>query len=248
MARFFGISDIHIRDSKDPAYRKLLNLISKSSAGDVFFLGGDIFDFLVEDQPSQTRELAEFFNALDSRSQAGVRFLYVEGNHDFHLGYMKKRIQKLEVDPESFSIEFEGKRFYLAHGDLVDQEDRKYLMLRSFFRSRFIHTAARILPERVVAKIGEKSDTVFGDQDPRLLDERGLDRQKKSREKFHTFARKKFLEGYDFVVLGHCHDLDEERVVEGGKNFQYINIGYPKKHSKFIFWEPGMSSIERRDF
>ena len=248
MGRFFAISDIHITDSKDPAYRKLLTFVSQAQTGDLVFLGGDVFDFLGGDQPILTREYSEFIKAVSEKIKSGARFLYVEGNHDFHLKFLTRKIPGLELSPESFSVDFEGKRFYLAHGDLVDQEDRKYLMLRKFFRSPFIRTAAKVLPGRLVAMIGAQSDKAFGDQTSKTPEARPSVRLTKTREKFRDFAERKFAQGFDFVVLGHCHDLDEYRATEKSKPVHYMNVGFPKKHETFVFWEPGMSSLERKPF
>lgn len=247
MARFIGISDIHITHAKDPAYRKLLNLMESARAGDLFYLGGDIFDFIVGEQPGQMREYSEFLTVLEKKSGEGVHFLYVEGNHDFHLSHLQK-MKNVRVDPESFNVPFEGKRFYLAHGDLVDRDDHGYLFLRSIFRSPFIRAAARVLPEKIVSMIGDKSNQASQSKNPRLPEDRGESHLALIRKKFRTFAASKVGEGADFVVMGHCHDLDQSEVDGNGRTGFYMNVGYPKKHGKYVYWEPGLKSLERRDF
>lgn len=245
MGRFFAISDIHITNSKDPAYSKLIDLIHKTVPGDVFYLGGDIFDFLVGDQPALRHEYSQFFSLIVDKKKSGVRFLYVEGNHDFHLDFLADEI---EVSSESFSLDFGGKRFYLAHGDLVDQEDKKYLILRSIFRSAFIRFTARALPDRAVLWVGDKASEASRNRNPRLLDERGPESLERIRKKFRRFSEDKIKEGFHFVVLGHCHDLDEKEFNSSSGQGHYMNIGYPKKHGRYVYWEPGLTRLERREF
>ena len=65
------------------------------------------------------------------------------------------------------------------------------------------------------------------------------------RKIFRNYAAEQVALGYDFVVLGHCHDLDEMSFTIGGRKGQYINIGFPRIHGSFLSWTPGEEKIQR---
>ena len=62
--------------------------------------------------------------------EAGTEIVFVEGNHDFHLGPFFRETLGCRVLPDGGAVEIDGRRVYLAHGDLVDSTDRGYRLLR----------------------------------------------------------------------------------------------------------------------
>jgi hypothetical protein len=62
---------------------------------------------------------------------------------------------------------------------------------------------------------------------------------------YRAHAETKRSQGFDFVVMGHCHDLDDW----GGF---YWNMGYPPVHRQYIVFDPRAGaakvSLERRNF
>ena len=61
------------------------------------------------------------------------------------------------------------------------------------------------------------------------------------RSVFREFAEEKKRQGFDFVILGHCHDLDDLQPF-------YFNMGYPPVHRQFLYWSAESNSVKRRDF
>lgn len=229
------ISDIHIFGADDPLYGSLLALMRDALLpGDRFVLAGDIFDFLVGDQPSLNRRYSAFFESLSEMGRRGVETTYIEGNHDFHLRGVFAGLSNVRVVSAETEIAVEGKRVYVAHGDLVDREDRGYLALRVFFRSPFIRFIAFALPERAVEWIGKRSAESSRARNPRLPESRGTDRLSRLRATFRGFAEGKFREGFDAVVLGHCHDLDGKDFSAGGRTGSYLNVGFPRVHGTYV--------------
>jgi UDP-2,3-diacylglucosamine hydrolase len=232
------ISDIHIFGAEDPLYASLLALLREELVpGDHLVLAGDIFDFLVGNQPVLNDQYSEFFAELRRLGNQGVRTTYIEGNHDFHLAKVFAEIPNLRLVPAETTIDLPGKRIYVAHGDLVDREDRGYLALRAFFRSPFIRFAAFALPEPVVSWIGARSADSSRKRNPRLPESRGGEHLARTRKKFRSFAEGKFREGFDAVVLGHCHDFDGQEFVEGGRMGRYLNVGFPRVHQSFVVYD-----------
>lgn len=243
--RLVAVSDLHITDSLDPAYLGLVHLFSELSSGDVLFLGGDIFDFYVGRKMIEHRKNQNFFSELKNLSDRGIRILYAEGNHDFHLGFLQEKIQGLTIIESELDFSWQGKRFYLAHGDQVDFEDRNYLKLRKILRTRFMRFLSRNLPDSLLEWIGEKSNSASQNRNQKLLVANEGVRLSRVREIFRAFAESKFKEGFDFVILGHCHDLDEWEL-NTSRFCHYMNIGYPKTHGHYVEWQVGTPRLVRK--
>ena len=117
---------------------------------------------------------------------------------------------------------------------------RGYLALRAFFRSPFIRFTAFALPERAVEWIGNRSADSSRKRNPRLPESRGGDHLANLRKTFRTFAERKFREGFDAIVLGHCHDLDGEEFIADRRKGRYLNVGFPRAHHSYVeFTEAG---------
>jgi UDP-2,3-diacylglucosamine hydrolase len=245
------ISDIHIFGADDPLYASLLALMAEElEPGDHLVLAGDIFDFLVGNQPGLNRRYSAFFAALRKLGENGVHTTYIEGNHDFHLRENFAEVPALHVAAAETEIALSGKRVYVAHGDLVDRDDRGYLALRAFFRSPFIRFAAFALPEAAVEWIGKRSAVSSRKRTPRLPETRGGDHLARLRRTYREFAKRKFREGFDAIVLGHCHDLDGEEFSEAGRSGRYLNVGFPRVHRSYVVFtaENGLARKSLRRF
>jgi hypothetical protein len=65
------------------------------------------------------------------------------------------------------------------------------------------------------------------------------------RKIYRSYAAERLAEGYDYVVMGHCHDLDEMSFQIGGRAGQYVNVGFPRVHGSYLSWSPGDEKIMR---
>ena len=65
------------------------------------------------------------------------------------------------------------------------------------------------------------------------------------RNLYRSYAAERIARGCDFVVMGHCHDLDEKSFVIDGRPGQYVNVGFPRAHGSFLSWSPGDERIQR---
>lgn len=246
---FFALSDLHIRGSDDPLYESLLKVIrDRARGGDTLVLAGDVFDFFVGDKLIFIAQYSRFFAELGAASQRGVKIHYIEGNHDFLLRRAFAGIPAIEVHSHHVTEELDGKRFYVAHGDTVDQTDYGYLALRMFLRSPIIRAFVKFFPGSLINWIGEtgsRRSRQSQENSPKLAHQYPCDRFERIRKVFRSFAAERLTEGFDFVVLGHCHDLDEMRFQIGGRTGQYVNVGYPRVHGSFLSWERDDEYIRR---
>jgi UDP-2,3-diacylglucosamine hydrolase len=242
----YVISDLHILDADDPLYFSLLRLLrERAVSGDVVVLAGDLFDLFIGTKQVFKRRYIDFFNALREASDKGVDIHYIEGNHDFLMAPALDGIQRLNVYSLEAKLEIEGKRFYFAHGDTVDSKDYGYRFLRAFFRSFFMRIVITLLPGKWVERIGEASSQKSSGGKPRLARELPLQRMEYLRNIYRSYAAERLAEGHDFVVMGHCHDLDEMSFNVGERRGQYVNVGFPRVHGSFLSWLPGEERIQR---
>ena len=75
------------------------------------------------------------------------------------------------------------------------------------------------------------------DSQPVLFAHLPMERQEKLRKIYRNHAADRILEGFDFVIMGHCHDLDEKQFQVAGRVGQYMNVGYPRVHASMLVWD-----------
>lgn len=202
--------------------------------GDRLVLAGDIFDFLVGHQPKLNEQYQEFFTLLRAKGVGGAEITFIEGNHDFHLDATFDGLPHFQLEKSEVVITTPLSKVYVAHGDLVDREDTGYLALRLFFRSAFIRFIAGILPEKVVVWIGTHSSKASQNLNARVTSAKGRLRLERLRKIYREFAEKKFIEGFDAIILGHCHDAHAFDFTDGQRRGRYLNVGYPKVHRSYL--------------
>jgi UDP-2,3-diacylglucosamine hydrolase len=242
----FVVSDLHIWGSEDPLYGSLVKLArDRVSSNDVLVLAGDIFDVFVGNKKVFVQEYEDFISALKQASSKGVRVHYIEGNHDFLLKSVFAGCTGIQVHSEAVEIELENKKFFLAHGDLANSKDYGYRVLRAFLRSLFLRTVVAVVPGWFVRAVGERSSKYSRVLTPRNPIELPIEKRERLRKVYRSFAAEKLAEGFDFIVMGHCHDLDEKTFIIGSRIGQYVNVGYPRIHGSLLSWHAGEDKITR---
>lgn len=241
------LSDLHIRADSDPVYFALIRVIrDQAQPGDIVVLAGDIFDLFVGGKRLFLKRYAEFVEAVRHALAKGVRIHYIEGNHDFQLRRAFKDLQNFEVHPHHMTLDLAGKRFLIEHGDTVDRTDYGYLTLRTIFRSLPLRALIRAVPGEVVDVIGKNFSKLSQKTKPRVPTHLPILRMERVRKVFRSYAAEKLTQGFDFVIMGHCHDLDEMRFQIDGRSGHYMNVGYPRNHRSFVYWETGEKELTRK--
>lgn len=229
--RLLFTSDLHLTRA-DSARRKLwvrfLDEIPQEN--DWLVLGGDIFDLFVGNKAVFCDAFADELDALKRALKRGVRLAYLEGNHDFHLqGVLANTPGDWRVEADAFTLDLEGVKIWVDHGDLVDPEDLGYRLLRVFSRSVFGRALVRLLPDLFFARFGEWSS-----RQSRKYNNLGRlpeARQEHTRRLFQAHASERLESGYDFVLMGHSHLPQEYRSASGGI---YINLGYNSEKIPYL--------------
>jgi UDP-2,3-diacylglucosamine hydrolase len=242
----YAVSDLHILGPDDPLYRSLLKLLrEQAKPGDTVVLAGDLFDLFVGNKKVFVERYRGFLEALGEAGRGGVRIHYIEGNHDFHLRRVFAAIPGLQLHSHDFDLELGGRKFHFSHGDLADRKDYGYRVLRAVFRSPFMKAFVTLAPGSVVEWIGTTSSRKSQASKPRLPTSLPPGRMEYLRNVYRSYAAEHLARGCDYVVMGHCHDLDEKCFLIDGRPGQYMNVGFPRVHGSFLSWSPGDEKIHR---
>jgi UDP-2,3-diacylglucosamine hydrolase len=207
--RAIFLADAHLCKPTDPNYRALSTFLKEQlGRTDMLVLLGDIFEFWIgKDTPPA--EHASLIDCLEEMAKQGTKLVYVEGNHDFHLGPVFTQRLNCQVLPDGGKIEIDDKKVYLAHGDLANPNDLGYRRLRKFLRSGFIRSLIRSLPNRLLMFIAARAS---------------YESRKSSSEKRYRWPAQDILKpyaesiiasGHDVVVTAHFHQPFHEKVGDG---------------------------------
>lgn len=137
----YFLSDIHlgasyIANPREHEQRVARWLLSIAPTARRLFLLGDVMDYWWDYRAVVPRGHVRFLGALASLADAGVEITWLKGNHDIWLfDYMQKEVGAQVVDG-ALTVELDGKKFFLEHGDGVGPQSRGFRLIRGAFRNR----------------------------------------------------------------------------------------------------------------
>ncbi len=230
MKSTYFISDVHLGalpagEEKDRVLL-FLNFLKEleKKAKRIFFVG-DLFDFWFEYKYVIPKRYFSVLHQLKNLANKNIEMHYLTGNHDFWLGEFFNKEMGIITHEYDWSGEIEGKKFYLYHGDGIAKKDVGYRILK------------RILRNKINIKIYRWLHPDFGIPFARFVS--GSSRLYTNRinlndnDDYTEFAKSKFDEGYDFVLMGHRHNPLEFEF----ENKKYINIGDWLVHFSYVVFD-----------
>lgn len=234
------LSDLHLLHPEEPFYRAVLRFIREiPKAGDHLALAGDIFDVYVGNKKVFRELHRPFFEAVREACTRGVSVHHIEGNHDFWIAqsYTDMGCAQAVVHGDFIEIHLDGRKLRVEHGDLADETDRFYLLLRKFFRSGLGLTLVQAFPGGALDRLGQLWSNTSRDA-KKLPDDWTAEDRERLRSIFFDYARTRVGPGKaDALVMGHCHD---PHACDG-----YMNVGFPRRHQQWVRWNPRTNTLER---
>lgn len=194
------LADTHLSDPADPIYRQVMNLLEEHTGQlRTLVLLGDIFEFWIGYRHVVFSSYVPLLEKLRQLREAGTQLVFVEGNHDFHLGPYFRDILDCRILPDGGPLELDGRRIFLTHGDLVNPHDKGYRRLRRVLRHPLTRRLLSWIPPDAAWAVARRAS--------RLSARKGNGRQRRRipDEALLAFARERFEEGYDTVITGHFH-------------------------------------------
>jgi UDP-2,3-diacylglucosamine hydrolase len=202
------LSDAHLgalpREAEASRERRLTSfLASLPGRASSLYIVGDLFDFWYEYRTAIPRRLFGTLSALQRVREAGIEIVYLNGNHDFWLGtFMAEELGIRTVDG-AVTVEQQGRKLWVHHGDGLVGGDLGYKFLRSVLRSPaaigaygWLHPDLGIPLAHAVSEMSRRSRG-----EPELRPEK----------LWNEIAKPRFEEGYDGVIIGHFHHAYEQR-------------------------------------
>lgn len=222
--KIYFLSDFHLGAPDAVASlqreKKIVQFLDsiKSSAAELFIVG-DILDFWFEYKQVVPKGYVRLFGKLAEISDAGIPIHFFVGNHDMWVkNYFQQELNmKVYMQPERF--EFNGKKFYVGHGDGLGPGDHGYKFLKKIFRNPVCQWAFGMLPPGVGLGLANyfsrKSREAVKDMDEHFLGEEN--------EWLIVYSKEVLQkEAVDYFIFGHRHLALDFKLND---NSRYINLG-----------------------
>ena len=188
----------------------------KSDATEIFLIG-DIFDFWFEYKSVVPRGYLRLLGKLAEITDAGIPITLFTGNHDMWMfDYLREELN-VTIERKHIYKEFNGKRFFIGHGDGIGPGDHGYKFIKAVFSNPFCQWLfARLHPNLAfaIAKYcSNQSRAVVED----------LEFKGEEKEFQVIFAKEKLAnEKIDYFIFGHRHIPNDIMLNEISR---YINTG-----------------------
>ncbi len=174
------------------------------------YLMGDVFHYLIGDRKFMTPAIETTIEAFRRVKERGVPTFYVEGNRDFYLkgSFLESSFSFVDL---AFSIETPAGRYFLTHGDRINDRDYPYRFWRFVSKNPVAFAAMKAVPERAARSF-------VSNVEARLHKSNFRHKYRIPEERILGFAAKRWAEGDRTVLLGHFHrewskQLDDGRMV-----------------------------------
>ncbi|MCX6154653.1 MAG: UDP-2,3-diacylglucosamine diphosphatase [Candidatus Kapabacteria bacterium] len=219
------ISDVHLgffeRNEDKIIEDKLIAFLSSiPEQCKKLLIVGDLFDYWFEYKTVipriYIRTLAELYN-LKKRN---IEIEFIIGNHDFGLIDFFETELDIKTYREDIEREFYGKKFYISHGDGKSENDTGYKILKSILRHQLSMRLFQVLHPDFGIYLAK-----YSSQKSR----KHTDKKNYGNDSMIKFAKQKNDEGFDYVVMGHCH----KPIIIKNQTGSYINLGAWMKEPQF---------------
>ncbi|AMO56282.1 UDP-2,3-diacylglucosamine hydrolase [Endozoicomonas montiporae] len=150
------ISDLHLTPERPDIARAFLRFMDEQAPkSDALYILGDFFEYWVGDDAMEPfhRNIAD---KLRQYTNAGHQLFFMPGNRDFAVGrqFLKRTGARWLNDP--CTIELNGEKILLMHGDLLCTDDEQYQKYRRRIRHPLVLGFLRLLPLSYRKKLGAR--------------------------------------------------------------------------------------------
>jgi UDP-2,3-diacylglucosamine hydrolase len=208
----------------------------KADASEIYLVG-DIFDFWYEYRYTIPKGNARLQGKIAEITDAGIPVHFFVGNHDLWMKDYFKQELNVSVFHDPITRIYNGKTFYIGHGDGLGPGDKGYKILRRVFASPLCQWLfSRLHPNLafyIAKRSSKRSRVITGDSDEKFLG--------KENEWLYLFCRE-YLKTHavDYFIFGHRHlplDLD----VDG--KARYINLGEWIQYNTYAVFDGNTLSL-----
>lgn len=190
----------------------------KQDASEIYLMG-DLFDFWFEYKYTAPKGFVRLLGKIAEIVDAGIPVTLFTGNHDMWMfDYLPKELG-VTIHRKPVTREYNGKKFYLGHGDGLGPGDKGYKFIKKIFSNPFCQWLfARLHPNfsMWMANYWSKTSRISnGNDDAKFTGEEN--------EWLVVYAKELLeKEHVDFFIFGHRH---LPLTINLKNNSKYINLG-----------------------
>jgi len=222
--KIFFLSDFHLgapNAASSLEREKLIIRFLEETKREAFtyFIVGDLFDFWYEYRRVVPKGFVRVMGKLAELTDSGIPVNFFVGNHDMWMKdyFISEMNIPVYFEPREFT--FNGKKFFIGHGDGLGPGDHGYKRLKKLFRNPLSQWLFGILPPAVGMGLAHyfsrKSRAATGTSEEHFLGE--------DKEWLLIFCREMLkTKDFDFFVFGHRHLPIDYRL---NNSSRYINLG-----------------------
>ena len=204
--KIYFASDFHLgvpdHESSLQREKKIVEWLDKirNDAEEIILLG-DLFDFWFEYNTVVPKGFVRFLGKLAHLSDSGIKISVFTGNHDIWMfDYFEKELN-IPVYRKPQVRKWNGKKFYIAHGDGLGPGDQGFKFLKAVFTNKFCQRLFNWLHPDIGVKIA-----LFWSARSRIANSI-IDEYKGDDKEWLVLHSKMQLEKeqYDYFIYGHRH-------------------------------------------
>ncbi|MDD6055467.1 MAG: metallophosphoesterase [Helicobacteraceae bacterium] len=214
------IADAHHHSVYQNTLDSLFIELLKQERRQIFLLG-DIFDFLVDGVCDSIKDNVKTLDLLEKLSLKHEVY-YFEGNHDFLLKGIPqfKNIIYFSLKEQPSCFEFNGKKCYLAHGDIF--LNWQYNIYTKILRQKklvtFLNFFSFYLYKKIINYLKRKNKKKYAQS----TEEMQLNFAKFAESRIDKYHKKFILNKDSYIIEGHFHLGKTIRV----KDINYIGLPF----------------------
>ena len=221
--KIYFVSDVHLgapalknNRKRELLFAEWLDEIKKDATG--LFLLGDIFDFWFEYRKVVPRGFTRILGRLAQFTDNGIPVHFFTGNHDLWVFDYLPSETGVVVHKNELLTELNGSRFFLAHGDDFDENDKAYHRLKKIFTNKKLQWLFSRIHPNFAFYIAHKWSASSS-----------LSKTNKQEEfKVKNDGIYKFAENYlnrefvDYFIFGHRHKMADVKI---GEKTRFVMLG-----------------------
>ncbi len=202
------------------------------------FIVGDLFDFWFEYKHAIPRGFARIQGKIASLTDSGIPVHLFTGNHDMWMfDYFPKELG-VSVHPNPIEREWNGKKFFIGHGDGLGPGDYSYKFIKKVFTNPLCQWLfARLHPNFGIglANYFSRKSRIATSSEEEVF-------QGEAREWLVQFCKDELTKTHrDYFVFGHRHlpiDFDL------GQKSTYYNLGDWIRYSSYLEFDGEACSLK----